>query len=153
MKRQRLRCLDVTPLELASDYIEAFNRRDADAMEAMLHPSIRYVAAGETVAEGHQQVRDFYRPFFNTDVVATMRHGAIGDDLAFFEIELVGTLPDGASYRLVGAVRQQWADQRMVDYRSYPDPPIIGKQAVTIDQFVDRASAQPSSTNGEVQSG
>jgi hypothetical protein len=81
-----------------------------------------------------------------------MRHGTIGDDLAFFEIELVGTLPDGASYRLVSAVRRQWAEQRMVDDRSYPDPPIIGKQAVTIDEFLDRASGQASSTNGRAQS-
>lgn len=111
------------------------------------------MTAGQTVAEGHQEVRDFYRPFFNTDVAAMMRHGAIGDDVAFFEIELLGELPDGATYRLVSAVRQRWADQQMVDYRSYPDPPMIGDQAVTIDEFLDRARAQPSSTNGESPSG
>lgn len=143
----------MTPLELASGYIDAFNRRDADAMEAMLHPGIRYVAAGETVAEGHQQVRDFYRPFFNTDVTATMRHGAIGDGIAFFEIELVGTLPDGATYRLVSAVRQQWVEQAMVDYRSYPDPPIIGEQAVNLDEFLNRARAQPPSGDGQAAPG
>jgi len=132
----------MTPLELASAYIDAFNRRDADAMGAMLHADIRYVAAGETVAEGQQQVREFYRPFFNTDVVATMRHGAIGDNLVFFEIELVGTLHDGATYRLVSAVRQEWVDQRMIDYRSYPDLPVIAEQAVCLEEFLSRAAGE-----------
>ena len=71
-----------------------------------------------------------------------MRHGANGDNLAFFEIELVGTLHDGATYRLVSAVRQEWVDQRMIDYRSYPDLPVIAEQAVSLEEFLSRAAGE-----------
>jgi hypothetical protein len=128
---------------LAAKYIDAFNRRDWATMDSMLSDDIQYVTSGDVVASGRAEVHQYYAPFFNTKVEATVSKIATTEHLAFFEVVLEGTLADGTAYQLVSAVRQEWSGGRLHSYRAYPDPPRVNGERVSIDEFRGRASTTP----------
>ena len=109
-------------------------------MNSMLSDEIRYVASGDLVAAGRAEVEEYYAPFFNTDVEATVRRLATAEHFVFFEVTLTGSLADGTTYELVSAVRQEWSGDRLCAYRAYPDPPVIDGERISIDEFRQRAS-------------
>jgi hypothetical protein len=128
---------------LAAKYIDAFNRRDWATMDSMLSDDIQYVTSGEVVASGKAEVEQYYAPFFNTNVEATVSKIAATEHLAFFEVVLEGAFADGTAYELVSAVRQEWSGGRLHSYRAYPDPPRVDGERVSIDEFRGRALATP----------
>lgn len=131
----------MTPAELAARYIDAFNRRDWSTMNSMLCEDIRYVVSGDLVASGRAEVEQYYAPFFNTDVEATVSQLAATEQSAFFEVALAGSMADGSTYELVSAVRQEWSNGCLRSYRAYPDPPVIDGVRVSVDEFRRRAAA------------
>jgi ketosteroid isomerase-like protein len=137
----------MTPADLAARYVDAFNRRDWPMMNSLLSDDIRYITAGDLVASGRAEVEEYYAPFFNTDVKATVSQLAATEHFAFFEVALAGSLNDGTTYELVSAVRQEWSDGRLGSYRAYPDPPLIDGVRVSIDEFRRRASTGGTKTS------
>ena len=137
----------MSPADLATRYIDAFNRRDWPTMNSMLSDDIRYITSGDLVASGRAEVEQYYAPFFNTDVEATVTYLAAAEHFVFFEVALTGSLADGTTYALVSAVRQEWSGDQLCAYRAYPDPPVIDGERVSFDEFRRRASTgtnQPS---------
>jgi ketosteroid isomerase-like protein len=130
----------MSPADLATRYIDAFNRRDWPTMYSMLSDDIRYVTSGDLVASGRAEVEQYYAPFFNTDVEATVTQLAAAEQFVFFEVALTGSLADGTTYALVSAVRQEWLGDQLYAYRAYPDPPVIDGERVSFDEFRRRAA-------------
>lgn len=108
----------MTPSDLSRAFLDAYNRRDSEAIRAMLAEQFSYVRPGPKPIDGIDNVLAQYQKDWDT-VGATLsvrRVVASGSDVA---MEISIELPAG---RVVeAAVLHRWADDRMVEYRLYRD--------------------------------
>lgn len=132
---------EMVPTELTARYVAAFNKRDPESMWAMVHPEVRYTIAGAQPTVGLQAVKDYYLPLLKTDVQAETWRSQEEGDTAFIETRLTGTTSDGRRFAIEGAVRQQWSEGLLVDYRSYADPPVVDGKPTTFAEFLEMMGA------------
>ena len=124
--------------ELSRAFIAAFNRRDGDAMWALLHPNVHYqVGAGQATSfSGIPAVQTYYTNSLASDARAETVSITVSGDIVFAENRITGTLPDGRSYSIEQAVRHCWQDGLLIEYRNYNDPPLVEGEPVTLEQFM-----------------
>lgn len=122
--------------ELSIEFIAAFNRKDGDAMWAILHPEVYYQVGGGTSFSGIPAVQAYYANPLDSDVHAENVSIIDSGDVVFAENRITGSLPDGRSYSLEQAVRHRWDDGLLVEYRNYNDPPSVQGEPVTLEQFM-----------------
>ncbi len=127
----------MSPIELATRYVDAFNRRDREGMWAMVHPEVVYTIGGAEPTVGLQAVKDYYLPLMETDIQTETWRSQGAGKTAFIEVRLTGTLSGGRRFVLEGAVRQEWSEDLLVDYRSYADPPVVDGRPTTFAQFLE----------------
>ncbi len=108
----------MTPAELSRAFLDAYNRRDAVAMEAMLGEEFSYVRPGPVALEGVDRVMGRYRKDWEA-VGATLavRHLVEAGPEVVMEITI--DRPDGVTIEAV--VLHRWENQRLVRYRLYRD--------------------------------
>ena len=107
------------PLERSLALIDAYNRRDADAIAAVLHPDIEYVRPGPRLAAGPDSIIRLYRSDWERNDATIAVHSSMSDgDRVTVEIEV--TSASGATFQ--GAAFHRWDDGLLVGYRAYLDP-------------------------------
>ncbi len=109
----------MTPAELSRAFLDAYNRRDGEAMRAMLADDFTYIRPGPVTLDGADRVIARYGKDWEA-VGATLRVRRLleaGDDVV---MEITIDRPDGVSIEAV--VLHRWEEGRLVDYRLYRDP-------------------------------
>ena len=132
----------MSPLELSTRYIEAFNQRDGETMWSMLDDNVVYIVGGSPPFSGPEAVKAYYVPMFEGDIVADTLSGIEQGDTVFAENRISGTLADGSAYFVEQAVRHRWRDGLLVEYRNYNDAPVVDGEPVTFDEFLALISGQ-----------
>jgi len=135
--------------ELSRAFIAAFNRRDRDAMWALLDPDVHYQVGGATSFSGIPAVQTYYTKSLASDAQAETVSIVGTADVIFVENRIIGTLPDGRSYSIEQAVRHRWKDGLLTEYRNYNDPPAVEGEPVTLEEFM--AIMTGASEPGQVQ--
>jgi len=125
----------MSPLGMSTRYIEAFNQRNGEAMWSMLDEDVVYIVGGNPPFSGPEAVKAFYVPAFEGDIVADTLSGIEQGGTVFVENRLSGTIPDGRAYFVEQAVRHQWRDGLLVEYRNYNDAPVVDGEPVTFLEF------------------
>lgn len=110
----------MTPIELSTSYIDAYNRRDEQAMRAFLPDELVYVRPGPTVLRTADEVMDLYRREWvahdaRCEIRTALEHG----DVFAGEVTLVSSRT-GAEVEC--GVFHRWNDGKLVHYRAYLDP-------------------------------
>ena len=101
-------------------FVEAYNRRDVDAIRALLDPDVTYVRPGPKPLEGVNAIMAQYDEDWRMyDATIEVRRVLEDDDTVAVELTL--TSGDG-QIALEAIVIHRWADERMVEYRLYLDP-------------------------------
>lgn len=111
-----------TPAELSARFLDAFNRRDADTMRAMLAPEVTYVRPGPTRIEGVDAIIGRYRSdwerYDNRNTIRQIIEE--GNDVA---MEITAVVErEGQHVEFEFAVIMRWVDDKLVYYRLYVDP-------------------------------
>lgn len=106
--------------DLSRAFISAYNRRDADAMRALLHPEIEYIRPGGRTRESAAHVIAAYEKEWRlNDVKVAVRRVVEQADAVAIEI----TVTDASGAPLfAGGVFHDWRDGLLVRYRAYFDP-------------------------------
>lgn len=108
----------MTPADLSRTFLDAYNRRDADTMRAMLADEFSYVRPGPVTLEGVERVMDRYAKDWEA-VGATLRVRHLIEAGAEVVMEITIDRPDGVSIEAV--VLHRWDEGRLVGYRLYRD--------------------------------
>jgi hypothetical protein len=108
------------PARLSMAFVEAYNRRDADALRSMLAPDVTYVRPGPSPVEDLDAIMALYADDWQTyDATIAVRRIIEADDTAVVELTL--TSGDGSA-EVEAVVIHRWADEHMAEYRLYLDP-------------------------------
>lgn len=113
----------MTPAELSRAFLDAYNRRDADTMRAMLADQFAYVRPGPVTLDGADRVMERYRKDWES-VGATLRVRHLLEAGSEVVMEITIDRPDGVSIEAV--VLHRWMDGRLERYRLYRDPVSVG---------------------------
>lgn len=108
----------MTPADLSRTFLDAYNRRDADTMRAMLADEFSYVRPGPVTLEGVERVMDRYAKDWEA-VGAILRVRHLIEAGAEVAMEITIDRPDGVSIEAI--VLHRWQDARLVRYRLYRD--------------------------------
>ncbi len=108
------------PIDHSRALVDAYNRRDAEAIRAMLHPDITYVRPGPWPVPDHDAIvrlyqADWARNGARLEIRSTMEDG----DRVL--VELTITVP-GADRPMEGCAVHRWDDGLLSEYRAYLDP-------------------------------
>lgn len=108
------------PVDRSLALIDAYNRRDAGAIRAMLHPDITYVRPGPRRATSVDSIIRLYEADWsrNDATIAVRTTLADGDRVV---VEIAVTFPATGTV-LEGAAVHRWANDLLVEYRAYLDP-------------------------------
>ena len=108
------------PADHSLALIDAYNRRDATTIEAMLHPDIVYIRPGPRRARSTDSIVRLYQSDWerNDATIAVRSTLAQGDRVA---VEIEVTFPAGQV--LQGAAFHRWDGHLLAEYRAYLDPP------------------------------
>lgn len=99
--------------------IDAYNRRDGEAIRAMLHPDIVYVRPGPRQARSTDSIVRLYQSDWDrNDATIAVRSTMSEGDRVAVEIEV--TFPSGTV--LQGAAVHRWDGDLLAEYRAYLDP-------------------------------
>ncbi len=131
------------PAELTANYVDAFNRRDAETMWSMLGDDVTYVVGGAGPFTGPEAVKSFYAPLLDSDLSAQTISSVEQGDTAFIENRLSGSLPNGVGFYFEQVVRQRWVNGLLKEYRNYNDQPFVDGERVSFEEFLD-LMAEPS---------
>lgn len=118
-------------LDLTHRYIEAYNRRDAAALRALLADDVAFVRPGGRVLPGPDEVVASYEREWSRVARSRVdvRRAWEVEDRVCAEIT-VTVLVGRAEHAVEGSVFHRWRDGRLVRYRLYLDPlPDLGGAA------------------------
>jgi len=108
------------PATLSATFLDAFNRRDLDLLEAMVAPSVDYLRSLGEPLTTPAQVRARYAEDFElmpdsrAEVTAVIAQNET--DVAFeILFHVVGRT-------VTGGVHHRWVDGKMTRYRAWTDP-------------------------------
>lgn len=110
--------VDAAGLSMA--FVDAYNRRDTDAIRSMLAADVTYARPGPRPVVGVEAIMGQYREDWRTydALIEVRRVIEAGDTVA---IELTLRTADG-KLKVEAIVVHRWADDRMTEYRLYLDP-------------------------------
>ena len=109
------------PSELSRALVDAYNRRDSDAMRALFDPDIVYIRPGGVRRDGVDAIMAAYEAEWRKYDVEVRIRSALEDGERFAaEIEVVKATGDTL---FVGSVFHEWRAGRLTSYRAYFDPP------------------------------
>lgn len=112
-----------TPLEHSQAFIDAYNRRDADALRSLLAPELEYVRPGpvtlSTVDEIMAQYEMDWSMFERSRV--DIRSIVEANDTIVVE-GTISALARGQEMVVEAVVVHQWRNGRLIRYRAYFDP-------------------------------
>ena len=112
-----------TPLEHSQAFIDAYNRRDADALRALLAPELEYVRPGPVTLTTPDEVMTQYEmdwTRFERSRV-DIRSFVEVDDTVAAEVTISASA-GGREVVVEAVVVHQWRNGRLVRYRAYFDP-------------------------------
>lgn len=110
----------MSPTDLSIAYIDAYNRRDEQALRSFLPDELVYVRPGPLTLRTVDEVVDLYRSEWaahdsRCEIRSTLEVG----DVFAGEVTLVSSLT-GAEVEC--GVFHRWIDGKLVSYRAYVDP-------------------------------
>lgn len=108
------------PADRSRALVDAYNRRDAEAIRAMLHPAITYVRPGPRAVPDHDAIVRLYEADWDRND-ATLEIRSTMEDADRVLVELTITVP-GADQPIEGCAVHRWADGLLAEYRAYLDP-------------------------------
>ncbi len=110
------------PINLSRRLIEAYNRRDLEALVSLIADPVEYIRPGPTVATTITEVRAQYRHDWerlDESVAEVRRAYESGSTVA---AELTFHIRRGDQREVVeAAVFHEWREQKLVRYRAYLD--------------------------------
>lgn len=112
-----------TPLEHSQAFIDAYNRRDADALRSLLAPELEYVRPGPVTLSTANEVMAQYEmdwSMFERSRV-DIRSIVEADDTIVVE-GTISALARGQEMVVEAVVVHQWRNGRLIRYRAYFDP-------------------------------
>lgn len=110
-------------LELSRTFIDAYNRRDADAIRALVADDVSYVRPGQKLLTSPDEVVGIYQKEWGnvSRSRVDVRDAWHVDDAVCAEITVTVEI-DGAELQVEGGVFHGWKGGKLVRYRLYLDP-------------------------------
>jgi ketosteroid isomerase-like protein len=111
------------PRDLTARFMEAYNRRDHDALRALLAPELEYVRPGGGVLRTADEVMGQYECDWSVLAASRVEVRELTEleDGVIAEITVHVTTADGSG-SVEAALVHRWRDGLLVRYRLYADP-------------------------------
>ncbi|NVM24024.1 MAG: nuclear transport factor 2 family protein [Desulfobacterales bacterium] len=112
-----------TPLAQSQAFIDAYNRRDADALRALLAPDLEYVRPGPVTLTTTDEVMAQYEMDWSRFERSRVdiRSFVEADDTVAAEVTISAS-ERGREAVVEAVVIHQWRNGRLIRYRAYFDP-------------------------------
>lgn len=109
----------MTPRQLSLRFLEAYNRRNAEALRALIDPEVHYVRMGGRVADGVDDVVAAYVASWDAGFVFELDRSTEEGDAVV--IEITGRRQRPPHEVIKACDYHRWRDGRMIEYRAYVD--------------------------------